>query len=300
MTSGRGTERGNGHASEPGNEEECGPERGEEAADVVDVIRTLADRQTTTAPAPVEELLHRGRRARRTRVARRVAVGTGTLALVVAVAGVLAPAPAGRPSVVAPASATPTAGSGTGYQVTLTYSVQSQGRPEADYVATYRGEADPTQHRAYLTSDLTHEEWRIIDDQEFLHIGTGKWSKGHPPVGPLGTVEVSKLIAVTPQELLAHLRSLGSVTRSADGGTYVFSYVASDSAYTLEPATPGNTVTGTVVLDGDKYRSITLETVLVAASDAGADHDPVIRRMVVEFSGYGITVPVEVPVVGAP
>jgi len=292
----------------------------EEQDRLPDAIRTLAGRQAALGPVPVAELLHRGRRARRGRTLLRAAIGTGALALAVTMAAAIAPAsPADGPATLSPASSpasSPSAESHTGYRITLTYAVEEDGHRNRDSILKFEGATDPTTHRSRLTSDGGAIEWRIIGDNEYTHSGNRGWLAGNPPVGPRGTLPVSKLVAVEPQELLTELRALGSVTRTAGPGpgmgsgtgtgtgtgaseTYTFSYVSKDSAYTGEKGSGGNTVTGSVELVQGRFRTVTIQTVLVGPEPETADPNPITRRLVVDFSDYGITVPVERPTVSS-
>ncbi|GAA0692305.1 hypothetical protein GCM10010193_53560 [Kitasatospora atroaurantiaca] len=272
----------------------------EEQDRLPEAIRTLADRWPTLGLVPVAELLHRGRRARRARALLRGAIGAGTLALAVAVAVTVAPAePAGGPTVLAPAAST-TAEPHTGYRISLSYTIEEEGHRNRDYVERFQGAADPTTRRGYLVSDRGATECRFIDGDEYVRPDNRGWRSGNPPIGPRGTLPMNRLVTVEPQDLLVELRGLGNVTRTAgpgDSETYTFSYVSKGSPYTGEPKEGGNTVTGSVALVQGRYRTITIQTVLVGPEPGTADPNPITRRSVIEFSDYGIAVPVERPAV---
>ncbi|MEW1909294.1 hypothetical protein AB0442_12655 [Kitasatospora sp. NPDC085895] len=265
--------------------------------ELIEAIRTLSG-PVPARPAPVGALLLRGHRARRTRLVTRTAIGAGAFALAAAAVGVFPPFAGG--SAAGPAS--PASGArGTGYRVTLTYTVEGPGRPDRfPPPQTYRGAADPASHRAQLAWEGGGTEWRILGAEEFNRTGGRPWHAGNPPVGPRGTLPTAGLVAVQPQELLAELRSRGTVTRTAGSGgseTYDFSYVSHDSPYTGERGTGDNTVTGRVELIGGRYRSVTVQTVLTGRT-GDADPEPVVRRTVIDFFDYGIPVSVERPPLG--
>lgn len=272
---------------------------------LIATIRTLADRPAPAGSVPVDVLLHRGRRARRTRRALRVALGAGAVALAVTVAAVVAPpSPAAPPAGPAVSSSPAPVESHTGYHVAVTYTVHSGRYPDHDVVQTFQGATDPANRRASLTGKEFPQEIRILGDDEYVRLGTRGWRAGGALVGPRGTLPLAQLMAVEPQQLLAELRGHGTVTRTGDspgptGGseTYTFSYVSTNSDYTGETGAVGNTVTGSVVLVGGRYRTVTIRTVLVAPNLGDADPDPITRSSVLEFSDYGITVPVERPAV---
>ncbi|MFF4236200.1 hypothetical protein ACFYYL_10085 [Actinomadura geliboluensis] len=252
----------------------------------------------TPSPAPVDEVLRRGRRAKRTRRAAvlggsTTAVAAGALAVALAAGTASGTAPVqppgkadGRTTLVAAVEAT----SATSFTVEMTNTMrQGDRRP---HVERYRGAFDAAKHRGYLRGPLsarTAPELRFVDDRTYVYRGTWKEIEGGFGMLSRGTLAPASL-AADPASLLRRLQTLGKVTPAGEG-TYTFTYAP---LKTGGPPT-GDRVDGTVTVADRKVRRIEQTTVIRSADPEIADRDPVRFTSVIEFSGYGTPVKVEVP-----
>ncbi|GAA1878585.1 hypothetical protein [Actinomadura bangladeshensis] len=250
------------------------------------------------SPAPVDEVLRRGRRAKRTRRAAVLGASTtaaaaGALAVALAAGPASGTAPGtapgdadGRTSLVAAVEAT----AATSFKVEMANTMRQGDRPA--HVERYRGAFDAAKHRGYLRGPLsarTAPELRFIGGKTYVHRGEWKEVEGGFSVLSRGTLAPASL-AADPASLLKRLSTLGKVT-SAGGGTYTFSYVP---AKTGGPPT-GDRVTGTVTVADQKVRRIEQKTVIRSATPEIADRDPVHFTSVIDFSGYGTPVHLDQP-----
>lgn len=266
-------------------------------------LHSLADRPHP--PAPVDDLVTRGRRAKRHR---RTAFGVTTTAGVVATAtagtlvfaGGTGPAPRPGPMTeeVTLASAVATTTSTT-FKVQATFTLRQRGT--RDHVETYRGAFDAPHDRGYLRGPLAepkHIELRFIGDETFLW--RGKWQKVENGFGGLarGTLVPGEL-TTDPIGMLKRLSSAGKVglvSRSGQGpdavATYSFSYA---------PAPVGNgsptgaRITGRVIVAGKHVRRVEQSTTVKNADPDIADKNPVRFSSVIELSGYGAPVKITRP-----
>lgn len=243
--------------------------------DLDTALRELADSEPVT-PAPVEELLDRGRRRKR-----QVGMSAAALGAVAAVAAGLvgvgmfggAPGPstpAAAPLVISAAEAT----GQTSFRLVATVRTKTH---------TFRQEGayDPVTRKGYLRytdeSGNTHEQ-RIIGDDRYIVPPTGPRNKPEPArrgftFGMATGVEPELTVDVA--ELLTTLRGLGTVTDLGDGR---YSFNSNGNGDTSGP------VSG--VVDVDTASGHVAEVVYQLSGD---------RVLTLEFSDYGKPVEVERP-----
>jgi hypothetical protein len=271
------------------------------------MLRSATDGHPIT-DAPIETLMHRGRRARRRRRTAAGAVGTGAIALVVAAATVggnlvsgddgrrtITP---GRESGVTLAAATEATASTT-FHVKLTWTLSSRGRRET--VETYQGAFDAPNRRGYLRGPgSVPMEQRFIGDEWYVRRGE-TWRKLDRGLRGLtrGTTGPQELTADSGR-MLRMLATFGTVTpqgRAGSGETAVQVYAFSYAARPSEGSPAGTRITGTVTVGTAtrKIQKIVQTTVITSADPEIADRDPVRFTSVTEFSDYGTPVQVTRP-----
>lgn len=203
-------------------------------------LRDLADRQTVPA-APVEQVLRRGRRAKRVRAAGLTAVGAAAAAVVagaLGIGGAAPPEPAPGVAVSSEAVLTPTmrlaaAADRTArntFRLKWTYVISQRGGADAKEI--YVGAFDPVHRRGYLNGPVSGMTQRFIGDDAY--VWRGKWQKrpGRPTDAAVGTYgapgQLSALeLSTAPGTFLKKLQALGKVTyvgRSGSGGAAVERY----------------------------------------------------------------------------
>ncbi|MES9536744.1 hypothetical protein [Actinomadura sp. NPDC000600] len=258
--------------------------------------------------APIETVMHRGRRARRRRRTAAGALGTGAVALVVAAAtvgGNLVPGDdAGRTITTEPGgdvtlAAATEATAGTTFHVKLTWTLSSRGRRET--VETYRGAFDAPNRRGYLRGPgSVPMEQRFIGDDTYVQRGR-TWRKLDHGLNGLtrGTTGPQELTADVGRTLrmLATFGKVVSQGRTGSGAAEVQTYAFAHVARPSEGSPAGRRVTGTVTvgLATRKIQKIVQTTVITSPHPEIADRDPVRFTSVTEFSDYGTPVHVTRP-----
>ncbi|GAA4379165.1 hypothetical protein GCM10023088_41070 [Actinomadura verrucosospora] len=259
--------------------------------------------------APIEAVVHRGRRARRRRRTAAGALGTGAIALVAAAATlggnlvsgggdgdrVITPGRGGDVTLAAATEAT----AGTTFHVKLTWTLSSRGRRET--VETYQGAFDAPHRRGYLRGPgSVPMEQRFIGDDRYVLRGKA-WRKLDHGLNGLtrGTTGPQELTA-DPGRMLRMLATFGTLTpqgRSGSGATAVQTYAFSHAARPAEGSPAGTRITGTVTIGiaTRKIQKIVQTTVITTATPEIADRDPVRFTSVTEFSDYGTPVNVTRP-----
>ncbi|MEV0659952.1 hypothetical protein ACIBI3_03265 [Actinomadura luteofluorescens] len=257
--------------------------------------------------APIETVVHRGRRARRRRRAAAGALGTGAAALVVAAAtvggnlvsgdggAVITPGRGGDVTLAGATEAT----AGTTFHVKLTWTLSSRGRRQT--VETYQGAFDAPNRRGYLRGPgSVPMEQRFIGDERYVQRGK-TWRKIDHGLNGLtrGTTGPQELTA-DPGRMLRMLTTFGTVTpqgRSGSGAAAVQTYAFSHAAHPSEGSPAGTRITGTVTIGvaTRKIQKIVQTTVITGADPEIADRDPVRFTSVTEFSDYGTPVRVARP-----
>lgn len=252
------------------------------------------------SPAPVDEVLRRGRRAKRTRRAAvlgasTTAVAAGTLAVALAAGTASGTAPATTPGgadaqtgLVAAVEAT----AATSFKVEITTTMRMGDRSPS--VDRYRGAFDAAKHLGYLHGvdhGGTGPELRFVNGKTYVYRGKWKETGLEGTTLSRGTLTPASF-AVDPASLLKRLSTLGEVT-PAGGGTYTFSYVPAPAKPGAAPR--GDRVTGTVTVAGRKFRRIVQKTVIRSENPEIADPDPLYFTSVIDFSGYGTPVHFDQP-----
>ncbi|WP_141579739.1 hypothetical protein [Actinomadura sp. WMMA1423] len=266
------------------------------------MLRSATD-ERPIPEAPIETLVHRGRRARRMRRSGAGALGTGAVALVVAAAtigGNLVPGDdggrtitTGRGSDVTLAAATE-ATTRTTFHVKLTRTLTSRGRGET--VETYQGAFDAPNRRGYLRGPgAAPMEQRFLGDERYVLRGK-TWHKIDPSStrDPLGPQELSANVLHMLRLLLVFDNSAPS-RQTGDGPAAVQTY---DFSSVGNPAGPlgGMRVSGSVTVGGAVPKIQKMVQTSVPSTDAGkAGRDLVRITSVIEFSDYGTPVNVTRP-----
>lgn len=259
--------------------------------------------------APIEAVVHRGRRARRRRRTAAGALGSGAFALVVAAAtvgGNIIPGGDGGDQTIIPgrggdvtlAGATE-ATAGTTFHVKLTWTLSSRGRRET--VETYQGAFDAPNRRGYLRGPgSVPMEQRFIGDDRYVLRGKTWRELDHGLNGlTRGTTGPLQMTA-DPGRMLRMLATFGTLRpqgRSGGGAAAVRTYAFSHAARPSEGSPAGTRITGTVTVGvaTRKIQKIVQTTVITGAAPGTADRDPVRFTSVTEFSDYGTPVKVTRP-----
>ncbi|MGI5168047.1 hypothetical protein ACQEU3_27250 [Spirillospora sp. CA-253888] len=244
-----------------------------------EALRGLAER-TPPPAAPVEALLKRGRRARRTRAA---ALGGAVVAATVAVTGVaLVP---DSPDTVAPPALSSSSAPVTTFAVKATFTLHQRGR--ADHVERYEGAFDSARRVGYLRGPrqlrfhgkdghVKRNTWTAVND---LFDATSR--------GTLSLVDLSA-------DAQAVMRRLGGEITRVDGTTFRVTAPARRVAAGLPS---GKQITATLVLDPatKRLKRITQTTVITGPEPDIADKEPVKFTADMQLSNYGAPVVLPTP-----
>jgi hypothetical protein len=271
-------------------------------------LHQLADRDGSSRP-PVQQLLQRGRRSRRRRTAATAATALAA-ATAVAAGGFTAigltgqqPAPPVASAAAAPVSlalaANSTASAAFRYQLSTTV-VLSDGSSSRE---TEVGAFDPVREVGYLTvrGPFPHEERRIKDTCYLLEDGHGDglWQVLHAPCGEFDRTERTAGgqtgQSVNPQEVLAQLKTLGTVTyrgRTGSGAAAVdtYSYTSNAVLYGKFPVS----YTGQVKVGVTTKKVAEVSYTMTLRAPRPKDRERAVK-IVISFADYGTAVDVAIP-----